>query len=144
MKYGDARYASSEIRSVCFCYPTGWGRYNASFYESKSYCMGREQRLLFWYRFTAERVGGWSEIQHPFREISHMPTLLYGVVFGEINTQIFSWRQFPIEYVVKAFIWINTECLIVKIEDQVTTIPNGGVPFGSHYSPRPIRHHQHG
>jgi hypothetical protein len=45
-----------------------------------------------------------------------MPTSLYGVVFGEINSLIFSRRQFSIEGAVKAFIWINTKCPIVKID----------------------------
>jgi hypothetical protein len=66
-----------------------------------------------------------------------MSTLLSGVVFGEINWPIFPRRQFLIEGVVKAFIWINTECLIIKVENQVTTIPNGRVPSESYYSPRP-------
>ena len=83
-------------------------------------------------------------MRFPFRQINHMSTLLSGVVFGEINWPIFPLRQFLIEGVVKAFIWINTECLIIKVEHQVTIIPNGGVAFGSYYSPRPIRHHQHG
>src|ERR1700733_10247846 len=63
--------------------------------------------------------------------------LLSGVVFGEINWAIFPRRQFLIEGAVKAFIWINTECLIIKVENQVTTIPNGRRPSESYYSPRP-------
>jgi hypothetical protein len=88
-------------------------------------------------RFTVERVGSRCEILQPFRQISHMSTLLSGVMFGEINWPIFPRRQFLIEGVVKAFIWINTECLIIKVENQVTTIPNGRVPSESYYSPRP-------
>ena len=83
------------------------------------------------------RVESRCEVLHPFRQISHMSTLLSGVVFGEINWPIFPRRQFLIEGVVKAFIWINTECLIIKVENQVTTIPNGRVPSESYYSPRP-------
>ena len=72
-----------------------------------------------------------SEVLHPFCQIRHMPTLFSGAVFNGINLPIFSWRQFLIESGVKAFIWINTERLIVKIEKLINAIPN--VPLGSYY-----------
>jgi hypothetical protein len=40
----------------------------------------------------------------PLRQISHMSTLLSGVVFGEIKLA----EQFLIDCAVKALIWINT------------------------------------
>ena len=52
-------------------------------------------------------------------------------MFNGINSPIFSWRQFLIESGVKAFISINTERLIVKIEETFNAIPN--VPLGSYY-----------
>ena len=56
---------------------------------------------------------------------------LCSAVFNGINSPIFSWRQFLIESGVKAFISINTERLIVKIEKLINAIPN--VPLGSYY-----------
>jgi hypothetical protein len=65
------------------------------------------------------------------------------VVFSQIDTQIFSRWQFLFGRVGKTFIWINTKCLKIEIKNQVATIPNGGVFFGSYYPPRPLRHHKH-
>jgi hypothetical protein len=64
-------------------------------------------------------------------------------VFSQIDTQIFSWWQFLIGRVGKTFIWINTKRLKIEIKNQVATIPNGRVFFGSYYPPRPLRHYQH-
>ena len=46
-----------------------------------------------------------------------------------VDFPIFPRRQFLIEGVVKAFIWINTECLIIKIENQGDRHPKRSTAF---------------
>ena len=65
-------------------------------------------------------------------------------LFREADIQIFSWLQLLLEGIIKAFIWLDTKCLKIEIEEQVTTIPDGGVSIGGYYPPTPIRHHKHG
>ena len=72
------------------------------------------------------------------RLMSRLPTLVYTVVFSQIDTQIFSRWQFLIGRAGKTFIWINTKCLKIEIKNPVATIPNGEVPCRGCYPPRPI------
>ena len=75
--------------------------------------------------------------------MSRLLTLTYSIVCSPINSLIFSRWQLFMESEVETFIWVNTKCLKIEVENQLITIPNCGVLYRCYYSPRSIRHHKH-